>query len=188
MTWMIAMTMPNREGRVVSELRENGFDAVFPRIRKLEIVGGARRRWRGRERTMIVEHPVLPNYVFFTGSHWQRALDVEGVTLVLRRGGDRSTPATLSAELLTCLLNPEGETLSLLGPAGDGLVEDHSQVREIARAFRKFIEGQTVRVKSDLWLEDISEGTVISATAKRVRVKLGLREVNLPVDIVETVS
>lgn len=172
--WMVAMTLPSRERRVVVELREAGLNAVWPRVLEREIVGGARRKWRGRERTIVVEKSVLPNYVLMSGPGWQQALDVDGVTLVLRMGGSPQKPATL----------PHEAAQWLCGPNGDGIVEDRSATK--IAAVRRFIIGQSVRIESDLWLHDISEGTVISISKGRAWIENEEgRRISAPVDVLQ---
>lgn len=137
--FMVGWTRPNAEFDVASALREIGFDAFVPSVRlKRPVKCWSRNRGQGKTREEIVIVPAFPRYMTFSATLeqpvWQKALRVDGMTIVIRRPGNPDQPGILPTTVVTMLR----------GPSGDGVIEDKAHTVE---AIRRFSQGQSVTVQ-----------------------------------------
>lgn len=119
-TWHVIWTRPGAEHDVAADLREIALAALVPSIRRLGPVNRwARNRGNGKfgkRETVLV--PAFPRYLMFAVTAeqpvWQRALEIDGVSAVVRQAGNVEAPARLPANVAA----------TLHGPQGDGVIED----------------------------------------------------------------
>lgn len=161
--WMIGWTRPNAEFLVVEKLREIDFAACVPTIREFRIVRWQRNRGQGRDNRRAVLTPAFPRYVMFASTDaqpiWQRANRVDGMTLVVRRAGDRDAPGLL----------PDPVAARLLGPQGDGVLED---LTEAVTALERYARGAEISVTSGPFTG--FPGVVVGHEGRNVRVLLSI--------------
>lgn len=117
--WMVGWTRPNAEFDVAERLRDIGLAAFVPAIRRQRPVKNwSRNRGQGKERYEIILSAAFPRYMLFTATAiepvWQKAIRVDGMTLVVRKPGDRVEPGVL----------PPAVVAMLRGPNGDGVIKD----------------------------------------------------------------
>jgi transcription antitermination factor NusG len=166
--WMVGWTRPNAEFDVVAKLREMNFDAFVPAIRKSRVVNRwVRNHAPRREHREIVLIPAFPRYMLFSANEaqpvWQRALRGDpqraGMTLVVRKAGDRVEPGIL----------PQIIVDRLLGPDGDGVILDLAKTVE---AIKRFAKGASIQITSGPF--EGFPGVVVGHEGRNVRVLLSI--------------
>lgn len=137
---------------IAARLREAGFEALCPIVRKAITIGGSRLHWRGRKRERVVDTPAIARYVLFAPTpaapDWRAAKRIRGVNAVVHATGSPDSPAIV----------PEHEVRWLHGDDGDGVLEDGSR---LARALERYARGARVEVRMGL----TSSGGAVTAPA-----------------------
>jgi transcription antitermination factor NusG len=121
-----------------------------------------RMRHSRKPKLAVLTKPAFPRYVLFSpacGETWQKAREIDGITLIMRRPGRPEEPGVLPAEAV----------VALRGAAGDGILIDH--VSTIA-AIERFAVGAGVKIRSGPF--GGMPGTVVGDNGRSVRVLLSL--------------
>lgn len=163
--WMVIWTRPGAEHDTAQDLRALRLAALVPAVRRFGPVNRwARNRGAGkfgkRERVLS---PAFPRYIMFAATIeqpiWQLAIDLDGVSAIVRQAGNREAPALLPSKVAE----------ALHGPLGDGVIEDLTEtVDEMVR----FAAGADITVTEGPFAS--FPGTVIGHEGRNVRVLLSI--------------